>query len=169
MDLGSLNDEGHNATWVITHGANAAWQYALSVQSAVDDLEAARTAEDWPLCVESCSMALRAISLCRRLTNGFAGQLVDAEFELFLAVSEDSAAAALRSLPSGVGAGRSEAETAIALVEREDALIRGELPFEVPVSRTPEGARRSMRISATLVKWGRERGLQDLGWRQDGL
>ncbi|GAA3815151.1 hypothetical protein ACFS5L_38960 [Streptomyces phyllanthi] len=169
MDADLLGDEGLDAGWVISHGANAAWQYAQSVQASLEDLTAARDEGDWALCVESCAMALRAIVYCRRLMRGFNGGLVEPEFQLHLATCEDSAAQALRALPCPLDAGEAEAIASVARVEAEDSALRRKLPFDVPVVRTPEGRWEAMRISATLVRWRRERGLHHVDWRQDGL
>jgi len=169
MDHGEVTRDGLDVAWVTSHGAAAAWQYALSVQAALDDMEAACTEEDWQVCVESCAMALRAILLCRRLARGLDGPLDDMEFQYVLATSAEPAAVALRDLPWSTESGEQEARTGMAAVAQHDAALRAELPFDVPVTRTPTGVRQAMRISATLVQWRRERSLPDARWRQDGL
>lgn len=169
MDHGAVTRDGLDVTWVTSHGASAAWQYALSVQAARDDIEAACLEEDWRVCVESCAMALRAILLCRRLARGLDGPLDDMEFQYALATSTEPAASALRNLPWSTDVGEHQARTAMASVAQHDAALRAELPFDVPVTRTPAGARQAMRISAILVQWRRDRSLPEARWRQDGL
>jgi hypothetical protein len=164
MDHGAVTRDGQDVTWVTSHGASAAWQYAMSVQAARDDME-----EDWRVCVESCAMALRAILLCRRLARGLDGPPDDMEFQYALATSTEPAASTLRNLPSSTDVDEHQARTAMASVEQHDAALRAELPFEVPITRTPAGARQAMRISATLVQWRRDRSLPEARWRQDGL
>lgn len=159
-------DRGVDLTWLLTHGAGMAWQYAMSVQTSLADIEAALEDGNHPACVESCAVALRAIVYCRQVGDGYVVPPSELEHQLHLATDDLPAARALRALPPAAGASHADAENARKVVtEHADALL-ADLPVAVPVIRTASGFFPTVRIAASLEKLRAEHGLGTIDWNQ---
>ena len=162
-------DDGIDGLWAATHGANAAWRHARSVQSALDDVAAAFETGDWDLCIESCAQALRGIIVCSYCLEGMKGVPDRGELHLRIAVADLPAAAALRGLPASHGATEAEAVRASAVVAEQDAMLRARLPFELPVIRGAAMHVPTVRVTAQVARWRAERGLGPLDWDRSGI
>jgi hypothetical protein len=160
---------GIDATWLATHGANAAWRYARSVQASLADAGAAWEAGDWELCVEACAQSLRGIVVCGFCLSGMKTVPDRTELHLMLAVDDSPAAVALRRLPSPFGAGRGEAHAAHESVLDQDAALRARLPIELPVIREAGAHAPTVRVTAQLSRWRSARGLGPVDWDRAGL
>lgn len=151
--------DGFDFDWVLTHGAAMTWCYAFSVQSWLADVEAAYAAGDWPTCVAASGSALLAMTECEYRGAGLSRAVTPVELCLTAAVSTGPAQVALRDLPPAGSATREQAEAAVEVVRQQDALLREQLPVNVPLLRSPAGSAGSMRLSASILKWRKERGL----------
>lgn len=160
---------GTDLTWLLTHGAGMAWQYAMAVQTAITDTEAAYREGDYPTCLESCAVALRAIAYCHQVGGGHVGQPGHIEHHLHLALDDFPASRALRELPLPPGASRAEAEASMAVVREHDELLRAELPLTVPLIRTANGYFPTVRIAGALEELRSEHGLGPVNWDQWGI
>ncbi|GAA3434177.1 hypothetical protein [Kutzneria kofuensis] len=160
---------GIDATWLVTHGANAAWRYARSVQPTLADIEAAWRNEDWPLCVEACAQALRGIVVCGYCLNGMKTMPDRTELHLLMAVDESPAAAALRALPRAFVARRQEASDARRTTLDHVATLRASLPIDLPVIRAAGAHVPTLRVTAQVGRWRAERGLGPVDWDRSGL
>ncbi|SCL26611.1 hypothetical protein GA0070616_3342 [Micromonospora nigra] len=160
---------GTDLTWLITHGAGMAWQYAMAVQTALTDIDAALAAENHPACVESCAVALRAITYCEQVGAGYLGRPTHVEHHVHLALTDSPAARALRRLPPPAGATRAEAEAARQVVREQDERLRASLPVDIPVLRTASGFFPTVGIAGALEKLRTEHGLGPMDWDQWGI
>ncbi|MFF5481878.1 hypothetical protein ACFY5C_31760 [Streptomyces sp. NPDC012935] len=160
---------GTDLTWLLTHGAGMAWQYAMAVQTSITDVESAFHEGDWATCVESCAVALRAIVYCHQVGDGCVGRPNHVEHHLHLALEDSPAARALRELPPSPGATRAEAEQAMAAVREHDALLREAMPLTVPVIRTANGYFPTVRIAGALEELRAEHSLGPMDWDQWGI
>ena len=77
-----MNPTGDDLTWLLTHGAGAAWQFAMAVQSGLEDADAAYGDGDWAVCVESCGAVLRAVVYCEQVAHGYVGPPSEVERQL---------------------------------------------------------------------------------------
>ncbi|SDH49171.1 hypothetical protein SAMN05192558_10291 [Actinokineospora alba] len=159
-------DRGVDLTWLLTHGAGMAWQYAMSVQTSMTDIDAAFDDGNYPACVESCAVALRAIAYCAQVGDGYVVPPSDMEHQLHLATDDSATARALRNLPVPAGASRDDAERARAVVREHEAALSAALPVTVPVIRTSSGFFPTVRIAASLEKLRAEHGLGAIDWNQ---
>jgi hypothetical protein len=155
---GAAGDEGVDFDWLLTRGADMTWLYGFEVQSSLTDIEAAYAAEDWPTCVASCTLTLRTLADCTYRGAGIS-TATESEMQLRLAGDTSVVAQAYRSLPLVADAGKEAAEAAMAAVEKCDAWVQGLLPWTVPLLRSPSGSRQSTRLSASIVKWRKIRGI----------
>lgn len=162
-------DESFDMDWLLTHGTGMAWQYALFVQPSLHDIEAAYDDGNWPVCVEACAAALRALAYCDLVGAGYVGPPSDAEHHLWLAVSDNDAARTLRGLPLPIGVSRREADTARADVLRVNEDVQGRLPMEMPVLRTFRGYAPALRVITVIDRLRARRGMGPLDWRQWGI
>ena len=160
---------GIDATWLVTHGANAAWRYARSVQPTLADMEASWLTEDWQLCVEACAQALRGIVVCGYCLTGMKTIPDRTELHVLLSVDESPAATALRALPSSFAAQRPEASDAREAVLEHVAALRARLPLELPVIRAAGAHVPTVRVTAQVARWRAERGLGPVDWDRAGL
>ncbi|MFJ8588348.1 hypothetical protein ACIRD2_27375 [Streptomyces sp. NPDC093595] len=160
------DDHGVDLTWLLTHGAGMAWQYAMSVQTSLTDIDAALEDGDHPAAVESCAVALRAIIYCEQVGEGYVGAPTELEQQLHIALHDSPAARALRALPPAAGATRREAEAARLIVAEHDERLREALPFTIPVIRTAAGFFPTVRLAASLEKLRAEQGLGRIDWNQ---
>lgn len=160
---------GIDATWLATHGANAAWRYARSVQSALIDLRAAWAAEDWELCVEACAQALRGIVVCEYCLSGLRTLPERTELHLLLAVDRHPAAAALRSLPDSFGAPRTAAAAARDAALGQVAALHVRLPILLPVIREADAQVPTGHATAQIARFRATRGLGSIDWDRSGL
>ncbi|MFI0718868.1 hypothetical protein [Streptomyces sp. NPDC021224] len=158
------DDDGLDFDWVLTRGADMVWHYAFDTQSFLTDMEAAHAAGDWPLCTAAGTFALQTLVECEARGAGITARATGTESEIRMATSDSPAARALRSLPPAVGATAEDAARVLALVRRHDADFRAALPVEVPHLRSPSGPAQSMRLSASIIKWRKERGLGTPTW-----
>lgn len=161
--------DGTDLTWLITHGAGMAWQYAMAVQTALTDIDAALAAGDHPACVEASAVALRAIAYCEQVGAGYLGRPTHVEHHVHLALDPSPAARALRRLPPAGGASRSDAEAARAVVHEQDERLRALLPVTIPVLRTAAGFFPTVGIAGALERLRTERGLGPMDWDQWGI
>ncbi len=155
--------------WVLTHGVNMAWRYAISVQPALDDMTAALELGDWPLCVESAGMALRAMVFCHHVGDGVSGSPSELELHLRVVTDPNPAARALLSLPWSADAGEEDAHRCAEVVRQHDESLRQSLPFEMPVIRAASGYAPSMRVNIDISRWRSERGMGPLYWNRSGI
>lgn len=153
-------DEGVDFDWLLTRGADMTWLYGFEVQSCLTDIEAAYAAEDWPTCVASCTLTLRTLADCTYRGAGIS-TVTESEMQLRLASDPSAVAEAYRSLPLVADAGKETAEAAMAVVQKCDAWVQGLLPWTVPLLRSQSGSRQSMRLSASIVKWRKLRGISN--------
>ncbi|MBQ1026023.1 hypothetical protein [Micromonospora sp. C95] len=160
------NPAGDDLTWVLTHGTGATWQFAMAVQSGLEDVDAAYDDGDWAVCVESCAAALRAVVYCGQVAHGYVGPPTEVERSLEIAFGTGGAIEALRSLPVPVGATRADADTARRLVTGPVADLRSRLPFEVPVMRSAAGYFPTVRIGRDIERLRAAHGLPPLDWNQ---
>lgn len=159
-------DHGHDLTWLLTHGAGGAWQFAMAVQSCLEDVAAAYQAEDWPVCVEACTATLRAVVYCEQVCDGYVGPPTEVERHLELALGDRPAIAALHRLPVPPGATRADADAARQLVAASVAELTARLPIEVPVLRSAAGFFPTVRIGADMERLRAEHGLPPMDWNQ---
>ncbi|MEU4559556.1 hypothetical protein AB0F72_14320 [Actinoplanes sp. NPDC023936] len=159
-------ETGNDLTWVLTHGAGAAWQYAMAVQSTAQDVEAAYDDEDWAVCVESCATVLRAVVYCDQVAGGYVGPPTDLERHLELAFAGGDAAEALHALPVPADATRDDADTARGLIAGPVAALWSRLPIEIPVVRSATGYFPTVRIGRDIERLRAEHGLPPLDWNQ---
>lgn len=141
-----------------------AWQYAMSVQTSLTDIEAAWAAEDYPACLESCAVTMRAIFYCHQIGDGYDGSPGTLEHHAALAASTHPVALALRDLPIPVGSTRSAARHGKDAVAREDDRLRHRLPLEVPVMRSAKGYFPLIGIAADIERLRVEAGLGAMDW-----
>jgi hypothetical protein len=160
---------GTDLTWLLTHGAGMAWQYAMSVQTSLTDIDAALDAENHPACLESCAVALRSIVYCHQVGGGYVGRPAHLEHHVHLATDGGAAARALRQLPPPPGATRAEAEAGRATVLEHDERLRAALPMTIPVIRTAHGFFPTVRIAGALEKLRTAHGLGPMDWEQWGI
>lgn len=153
-------------TWLLTHGTGMAWQYAMSVQTSLADIEAALEDGNHPACVESCAVTLRAIVYCRQVGDGYVVPPSELEHQLHLATDNSPAARALRALPFAAGASREDAEKAREVVAEHAHALCDDLPVTVPVIRTASGFFPTVGIAASLEKLRAEHGLGTVDWNQ---
>jgi hypothetical protein len=151
-------DEGVDFDWLLTRGSDMTWHYGFSVQSYLTDIDAAFAAEDWPTCVASCTLALGALAECTYRGAGISA-VTEPEKQLRLAGDPSVVGQAYRSMPDPADAGKESAEAAMAVVQKCDAWVRDLLPWTVPLLRSKSGSRQSMRLSASIVKWRKLRGI----------
>ncbi|WP_165906195.1 hypothetical protein [Streptomyces sp. Z26] len=161
--------DGVDGPWLATHGANAAWRYARSVDPTLDDIEAARSTGDWDLCVEACAKALQAILVCHCCLDGMRGVPEREHLHALVASSAHPVAAALRALPLSYGATAADAEDAHAAVAEHDGALRARLPFELPVIRRAGRYAATVRATAQVGRFRAARGLGALDWDRSGL
>ncbi|OKI02554.1 hypothetical protein A6A06_16190 [Streptomyces sp. CB02923] len=161
--------DGTDLTWLLTHGAGMAWQYAMAVQTSLTDMQAAYEDGNHPACVESCAVALRAIVYCRQVGDGYVRPPGHLEHHLHLAVEESPAARALRDLPAPPTATRETAEAAMAVVHEHDEQLRNAIPLTIPVIRTAKGYFPTVRIAASLEELRATHGLGPVDWDQWGI
>ncbi|GAA5084311.1 hypothetical protein HNP84_001997 [Thermocatellispora tengchongensis] len=160
---------GTDVMWLLTHGAGMAWQYAMAVQTALTDIDAAIAAEDYPVAVEACAVALRAMAYCEQVGEGYTGRPTHVEHHVHLAVDGSPAALALRRLPPPCGATAEQAQEARTTVLAENERLRARLPLTIPVMRTANGFFPIMGIAGALEKLRAESGLGAMDWDQWGI
>ncbi len=163
------NVGGTDLTWLLTHGAGMAWQYAMAVQTAITDIDAAITAEDYPVALEACAVALRAMAYCEQVGAGYTGRPTHVEHHIHLALDDSPPARALRRLPQPPGATRAEALSARDVVREQDERLRARLPLAIPVMRTASGFFPTVGIAGALEKLRAEHGLGAMDWNQWGI
>lgn len=161
--------DGTDLTWLLTHGAGMAWQYAMAVQTALADIDAALDAGNYPACVEACAVALRSIAYCEQVGAGYLGRPSHIEHHVQLALDDSPAARALRQLPPPPGATREQAQAARAVVHAQDARLRAALPVTIPVMRSAAGFFPTVGIAGALEKLRTEHGLGPMDWDQWGI
>lgn len=151
--------DGFDFDWVLTHGAAMTWCYAFIVQSWLADVEAAYAARDWRTCVAASGSALLAMTECEYRATGLSKAVTPIELCLTAALGSGPAQRALRDLPPAGSATSDQAAAAVEIVRQQDARLRELLPVNVPLLRSPAGSAASMRMSASILKWRKERGL----------
>jgi hypothetical protein len=160
----SVDEDGLDFDWILTRGADMLWHYAFDTQSFLTDMEAAYTAGDWPLCTAAGSFALQAIVECEARGAGITALATETETQIRIATADSPAARALRSLPHAIRATAEDAAHTLGVVRHHDANFRSTLPVDVPHLRSPAGPAQSMRLSASIIKWRKERGLGAPTW-----
>ncbi|MBU7600091.1 hypothetical protein JGS22_021250 [Streptomyces sp. P38-E01] len=163
------SDDGIDGPWLATHGANAAWRYARSVDPTLDDIEAASATGAWDLCVEACAKALQAILVCHCCLDGMKGVPEREHLHALIASSGHPVAAALRTLPLSYRATAADADHARTAVDEQDAALRARLPFELPVIRQAGRHAATVRATAQIARFRSARGLGALDWDRSGL
>lgn len=164
-----VNPDGHDLTWLLAHGADAAYQYAVAVRGCLTDVDAAYAARDWPVCVEACAATLRAVAHCEQVCAGYPEAPSSVEWQLELALGDRPAAAALGDLPVPVGATRADADAARTLATRHAAILAGTLPVTVPVMPGAEGPVPTVRVDADLQRLRATSRLAATEWNRWGL
>lgn len=160
---------GTDLTWMLTHGAGMAWQYAMAVQTALTDIDAAYADGNYPACVESCAVALRSIAYCEQVGEGHLGRPAHIAHHVHLALSDSPATRALRELPPPAGASAEQADAARTVVLAQDERLRAALPLTIPVIRTASGFFPTVRIAGALEKLRTDHGLGPIDWDQWGI
>jgi hypothetical protein len=166
---GASATSGTDLTWLVTHGAGMAWQYALEVQSCLNDIEAAYAAGDHGTCLESCAAALRGMVYCERVGRGYVGRPSNIEHHLFLALENSPAAIELRALPKAGNASNDDCRVAMAVVREQNERLLALLPMTLPSMRSAGGFFRVLGIANALETLRDGLGLQPIDWEQWGL
>jgi hypothetical protein len=153
----------HDAYWLANQGTAASWAYGLLVLSAVEDVEAAVAAEDWPTAVESAATALRTLAYCQLLLDGYLGS--DHEHDILLALGRcpDWLTDELHRLPPATTDERSAREAAAA-VHRVARRVEDHMPVSLPALRTPTGLLPSLKLASQLEKLRTRLGLAPYAW-----
>lgn len=129
-----------DALHLATRGAPAARLYLTAVQSWSGDIRAALDDEDWPTCVEACTMALLSILHCRLVLAGMHPQTYAGELDVHAALDDTPHTALLRRMPPSHRAGQADAAEASILVGQAVDALKNDLPLAVPVLRSSQGA-----------------------------
>ncbi|MEV4625708.1 hypothetical protein AB0J90_05395 [Micromonospora sp. NPDC049523] len=152
--------------WLLTHGAGASWTFAVSVQSHLEDADAAYAAEDWPLCVESCLLTLLCVRYCDLVVDGYSQRASEVERHLDVAYAGTDVTRDIRGLPPSVGATREDAVAARKVVATHVGRLRESLPVDVPVLRSAGGFFPTVRLGTDIERLRGTHGLPPLDWYQ---
>jgi hypothetical protein len=160
-ELGDAMDarEGLDFDWVLTRGADMSQHYAYAVQSYLGDIEAVRGVGDWPTCVAASALALRSMLECQLLATGLSLTITEIEMQLRIATDPSPIAEAIRTISEFERVDATAADQAAELVGANDRRLIAMMPITAPVLRSPNGSAKSMRLSASLLKWQKERGI----------
>lgn len=163
-----MTDEGLDLAWVVDHGALMSWEYALLVEPALNDLDAACERADFVLCVDVAAVVLRSVVIADLAGQGLRTPADPIAFHAMLAVHDSPAAGELRDLPLAVTAGRADAELAVRAARTQAEHLRAVLPFELPVLRSRDSRAPTIRATRTLLRLRDELGLGPVDWPHEG-
>ena len=154
-------DNGIDFDWLLTRGADVIWHYGLMMQSRLADIEAAYQEEDWSTCMAACASALQLMCECEYRAAGIGKGATPMELQLRMALDDSPLAASLHATRPLGESTREDADLAVSVVRRHDAQLLEKIPIPVPELRSASGSAQSMRLSASLHKWRKERGLPE--------
>ncbi|MGQ0839473.1 hypothetical protein [Actinokineospora sp.] len=154
----------HDAQWLATRVAPAAWVYIYEVQSCVADLDAAIADEDWMTCVESAAETINAILYCRLVLEGFTGRCTPEELTLYATVTDTPDTRRMRAVPPSITAGRHDALAAAESARQSAGELEADLPIHLPIIRTPQGFFPSVRVAGDIERLRENLGLPPIDW-----
>jgi len=154
----------HDAVWLATCAAPAAWIFIHHVQSSLEDVDAAMANEGWDTCVEAASEAILAVVYCRLVLNGFQGSCPRTALTLHVTESDDDDSRRLRSLPWSVNAGRGQGEQAAVVARLAADELESDLPFSLPQLRSSKGFFPSIRLGRDIEQLRGRLGLPPVDW-----
>lgn len=154
----------HDAQWLATRAAPAAWVFIYEVQSSITDIDAAYDDGDWLTCVEAAAETINAVLYCRLVLDGFVGGCSAEALSLHATVGQSRDAERMRALPPSSRATEEDARQAGESARQAARDLEGDLPIQLPVVRTPEGFFPSVRVACDVERLRETLGLPPIDW-----
>ncbi|MEU5882410.1 hypothetical protein [Spirillospora sp. NPDC047279] len=156
---------GLDAHWYAAEGIAAAVAHAMLVQPGREDVASAIERGDWPRAVAAAVECLRWIAVCHEMLAGRCSARTGVEVDLVIAGSRRAEPLeAMRTMVAGAAATRGDAERAADAAAAADTRLRAELPFRLPVRRTPTGHRPAAEVVSQLERLRHRLGLPLFDW-----
>ena len=157
-----------DARWAAGPVMDAAVALTVAIDGAMEDVEGALAAGDHATAAEIATIGLRHVALIARSLEGSPLGIGDPEVQLaVLAAASDPALAAAAERGPATATGADAAQARRAELAEAAAELRGRLPFDVPLMRTPEGFFPAVRAARQLEALRSRLHLDPFGW--DGM